>query len=172
VIETERLLLRDLEPADEDALAGVFADPEVMRFIGRGGVLGRDVARRMIERERQHYAARGWGEWATVERGSGRFIGICGLIEWPDIDGRQELEVAYLLARDAWGVGFATEAAVAIRDFGTTIRGDLVSLIYPENTASINVATKIGMAYEKDVAFEGHELRLYRLGDRSRWATA
>ncbi len=163
MIETERLVLRDLEPDDEDALAGMFADPEVMRFIGRGGVLGRDVARRMIERERENYAARGWGQWAAVERDGGRFIGVCGLILWPDIDGREELEVAYLLARDAWGVGYATEAAKAIRDVGVTVRPDLVSLIYPENVASINVARKVGMAYEKDVPFQGQQLRLYRL---------
>ena len=163
MIETERLLLRDLEQTDEDALATMFADPEVMRFIGRGGVLGRDVARRMIEREREHYAERGWGQWAAVEREDERFIGVCGLILWPDIDGREELEVAYLLSRDAWGVGYATEAAAAIRDFGVNVRPDLVSLIYPDNLASINVATKIGMSYEKDVGFEGNQLRLYRI---------
>jgi ribosomal-protein-alanine N-acetyltransferase len=163
VIQTDRLIIRDLEPADEDALAAMFADEEVMRWIGAGGVLGRAVATKMIERERQHYAERGWGEWATVERETGAFLGVCGLILWPDIDGREELEVAYLLARDAWGVGFATEAAMAIRDVGLGVRPDLVSLIYPENAASIHVANKIGMAYEKDVAFQGHQLGLYRL---------
>jgi RimJ/RimL family protein N-acetyltransferase len=163
VIETQRRMLRDLEPDDEGAVAAMFADEEVMRYIGRGGVLGREVAQRTIERERRSYAERGWGQWATVERSTGRFLGICGLILWPDIDGHEELEVAYLLARDAWGVGFATEAATAIRDVGVTIRPDLVSLIYPDNEASINVARKIGMAYEKDVPFEGHQLRLYRL---------
>jgi ribosomal-protein-alanine N-acetyltransferase len=168
VITTERLELRDLEPSDEDAIAAMFADPEVMRFIGRGGVLDREVARRTIERERENYAEQGWGQWAAVERKGGRFIGICGLILWPDIDGREELEVAYLIARDAWGVGYATEAASAIRDFGVTIRPDLVSLIYPENAASINVARKIGMTHEKDVPFQGHQLRLYRLQDDRR----
>jgi ribosomal-protein-alanine N-acetyltransferase len=163
VIETERLTLRDLEPTDLDALAAIFADAEVMRYIGAGGVLGRDVAERMITREREHYAERGWGEWAAVERATGRMVGVCGLILWPDIDGRQELEVAYLLARDAWGRGYATEAATAIRDAGLEIRPDLVSLIYPDNAASIRVAEKIGMAYEKDVPFQGHDLRLYRL---------
>jgi RimJ/RimL family protein N-acetyltransferase len=105
VIETGRLTLRDLEPGDADDLAAIFADDEVMRWIGSG---------------------------------------------------------AYLLARDAWGVGYATEAAGAIRDVGLTIRPDLVSLIYPDNTASIKVANKIGMTYEKNVAFAGHELGLYR----------
>ncbi len=163
MIETDRLVLRDLEPADTDAIAAIVADEEVMRFIGAGGVLSRDLVVRMIERERQGYAERGWGQWATVERATGRCIGVCGLILWPDIDGQEELEVAYLLARDLWGKGYATEAATAIRDIGAQIRPDLVSLIYPDNAASINVARKIGMAHEKHVAFQGHQLELYRL---------
>jgi len=163
VIGTDRLVLRDLEPADTDAIAAIFGDEEVMRFIGAGGVLDRDVVVRMIERERQQYARRGWGQWATVERATGRCVGVCGLILWPDIDGQEELEVAYLLARDAWGKGYATEAATAVRDVGVEVRSDLVSLIYPGNAASINVARKIGMALERSVAFQGHQLELYRL---------
>jgi ribosomal-protein-alanine N-acetyltransferase len=162
LIETDRLLLRDLEPSDEDALAAIFADEEVMRYIGAGGVLDRDVARRMIEAERANYAERGWGQWATVVRATGAMIGACGLILWPDIEGREELEVAYLLAREAWGKGYGTEAATAIRDHGLAIRPDLVSLIYPGNTASIHVADKIGMVFERDVAFQGHTVGLYR----------
>jgi ribosomal-protein-alanine N-acetyltransferase len=163
VIETDRLVLRDLEPEDENALAAMFADEEVMRWIGAGGVLGGDVARRVIERERGHYAERGWGEWATTERDSGRMIGLCGLILWPDIEGREELEVAYILAHDTWGRGYATEAAAAVRDVGRTIRPDLISVIYPDNAASIRVAHKIGMTHERDVDFLGHRLGLYRL---------
>jgi RimJ/RimL family protein N-acetyltransferase len=162
LIGTDRLVLRDLEPRDEDTLAAMLADEEVMRWIGAGGAQVGDVARRVIERERGHYAERGWGEWATTERDSGRMIGLCGLILWPDIEGREELEVSYILARDAWGRGYATEAAAAVRDVGRTIRPDLVSLIYPDNAASIRVAHKIGMTYEKDVDFQGHQVGLYR----------
>ena len=163
-LETDRLLLRDLEPDDLDDLAAIFADEEAMRWIGAGGVLGRDVAAGMIEREQRHYRERGWGQWATVERASGHVIGVCGLILWPAIGGREELEVAYLLARHAWGKGYATEAAAAIRDHALVLGTERpVSLIYPDNAASIRVAEKNGMVYEKDVPFQGHMLRLYRL---------
>jgi RimJ/RimL family protein N-acetyltransferase len=163
VITTERLDLRELEPDDLEDLAAMFADEEVMRYIGAGGVLGRDVAETMIARERAHYAERGWGEWATVERASGRMIGVCGLILWPDIDGVEELEVAYIISRQAWGEGYATEAAVAIRAYAERELGRerVVSLIYHGNDASIRVAEKNGLRYEKDVAFAGHEIGLY-----------
>ncbi|MEP6759006.1 MAG: GNAT family N-acetyltransferase [Actinomycetota bacterium] len=162
-IATDRLVLRELEPGDLGDLAAIFADEEVMRWIGGGGVLGRDIAEGMIEREGDHYAERGWGEWAAVERATGSMIGVCGLILWPDMGGREELEVAYLLARDAWGKGLATEATTAIRDYGVAIRPDLISVIYPDNVASINVARKLGMTWEKDVDFRGSVLGLYRL---------
>jgi ribosomal-protein-alanine N-acetyltransferase len=92
-------------------------------------------------------------------------VGLCGLILWPEVDGREELEVAYILARGAWGRGLATEAAVAIRDFGRSVVGrhDLVSMIYADNVASTHVAEKTGMRYEKDIELFGSRLRLYRL---------
>ena len=72
---------------------------------------------------------------------------------WPDIDGVEELEVAYLLARSAWGRGLGTEVATAIRDHAHRELGRdrLVSCIYPENASSIRVAEKISMRYEKDI---------------------
>ena len=121
----------------------------------------------MIDRQRTHYAERGWGQWATVERASRRMIGVCGLILWPTMGGREEREVVYLLARTDWGKGFATEAGTAIREYGRAIRPDLVSLIYPDNAASINVARKLGMTWEKEVELEGSLLGLYRLGTDS-----
>ena len=165
VLETARLILRELEPADEDALTAMFADPDVMRWIGTGGIRTRDDARRTIERERERYTERGWGEWATCLRATGETIGLCGLILWPDLDGVEELEVAYLLARDAWGQGYATEAASAIRDFAMRELGRerLVSLVYHDNVASAAVARKTGMSWEKDVAFSGVTVAMYSL---------
>jgi [ribosomal protein S5]-alanine N-acetyltransferase len=150
-------------PGDVDALAAMYADPEVMRFIGMGGVKSYDDAARYIQSQLEEYATRGYGEWATVARDTQEMVGLCGLIRWPDIDGREEIEVAYLLARRAWGQGLATEAAVAIRDrgFSQLGRDRLVSLIYHDNAASIAVANKAGAVWEKDVSFSGVILALF-----------
>jgi RimJ/RimL family protein N-acetyltransferase len=163
LIETPRLIVRELDRGDLDRLAAIYADPDVMRFIGEGGPLGRERAAAAIERERANLAERGYGEGATILRETGELIGVCGLIVWPDIDGVPELEIAYLLDAPWWGMGFATEVASAIRDFALDELGRerLVSCIYPENAASIRVAEKIGMIYEKDFDWAGHTLSLY-----------
>jgi ribosomal-protein-alanine N-acetyltransferase len=163
ILETARLTLRPLAPGDLDALAAMYADAEVMRYIGTGGPRGRDDAARYIDRQLRTYAERGFGEWATVLRESGDMVGLCGLIVWPDIDGAEELEVAYMFARDAWGQGLATEAAGAIRDWAVRELGRrrLVSCIYPEHAASIHVAGKIGMQHERDFLYAETPMALY-----------
>jgi RimJ/RimL family protein N-acetyltransferase len=163
VIETRRLILRELEVDDLDVLVALYADEEVMRYIGRGGTLPAEAAARYLERQRDLYRERGFGEWATVEKETGDTVGLCGLILWPDIDGTEELEVAYLLARDAWGRGIATEAAAAIRDHAVVVLGRrrLVSCIYPAHTASVRVAEKIGMRHQKDFDHQGQTMALY-----------
>lgn len=165
LIETERLVLRELDENDVDALASMYADPEVMRWIGTGGVRSREDARRSIEKQRDEYDERGYGEWATIRRDTGEMVGLCGLIRWPHIDGAEEIEVAYMLARAAWGLGFATEAASAIRDWGLRElhRDRLVSLIYHDNAASIAVARKVGMHWEKDVSLSKDPVAMYTL---------
>jgi RimJ/RimL family protein N-acetyltransferase len=77
----------------------------------------------------------------------------------PDVAGRQEVEIGYRLARSAWRQGYATEAARAVRDYAFFTLGirRLIALIDPENLASVRVAEKIGMRYEKEVMLEGYE---------------
>lgn len=163
VFTTERLLFRELQDTDVDALAEMYADPEVMRFIGTGGVRTWDDAARSVAKQQEEYRTRGYGEWATVRRDTGEMIGQCGIIRWPDVDGVEEIEVAYLLARSAWGQGFGTEAAIGIRDWGFRELGRerLVSLVYHDNVASIAVARKAGATWEKDVGFSGVTVALY-----------
>ena len=109
-LDTERLVLRQFEERDLDAYAAMSADAEVMRYIGQGGPIGRDAAWGQLAFFLGHWALRGYGMWALELRASGRLIGRAGFINpegWPG------LELGWLLARDAWGCGYAAEACAA-----------------------------------------------------------
>jgi RimJ/RimL family protein N-acetyltransferase len=157
LVVTERLFLRHFHVLDAEAMHRVFGDPEVMRF-GDGAQTKEWVdawLRTCLER---YYRTWGFGPYAVVEKHSQDSIGYCGLFFFPDINGKPEVEIGYRLARFAWGQGYATEAAVAVRDYAFTTLGikRLIAIIDPSNTASIRVAEKLGMKYESEVMLEGY----------------
>ena len=146
VIETERLVLRLLTMSDLDALAVLYSDPEVRRHFPDGVRTHeetRDELQWIID---VYYARYGYGLWATVAKETGAFIGRCGLLPW-EIEGKTEVEVAYLLDKTYWRRGLATEAAAAIVDyaFATLPVDRLICMVDPENEASRGVAIKVGM---------------------------
>lgn len=163
-IRTERLLLRPIARVDLDAFAAMFADPEVVRFIGDGTVATRDEAEEWVEASIARNESEGWDMRAVLLAEGGAAIGRCG-IAVRGIEGRTEREVAYLLGRAYWGMGFATEAASAMRDraLGELGLSRLIALIDHENEASKGVARKLGMAYERDVRFHGRPVELHAL---------
>ncbi len=156
IAQTRRLVLRHFHDGDAPAMQRVLGDAEVMRF--SMGVMSPPAVRAWLRRRQDDYQQRGYGLWAVVEKLSGQTIGYCGLTRFPDINGRPESEVGYRLARAHWGRGLATESATAVRDyaFDTLSLPRLISLIDPQNTASIRVAEKLGMHYERDVMLDGY----------------
>ncbi len=152
VVETSRLVIRHFEPGDRIALSAVFGDAEVMRF-GPGVQTPEWIDTWLGERLDPIDRRPSVGVWAVMERATRSILGYCGLFEFPDLAGRFEIELGYRLARAWWGRGYATEAARAVRDFGfeTLSLSRLVALIDPDNRASIRVAEKLGMRYERDV---------------------
>ncbi len=154
-IETERLILRPLEPGDLDAFAPIYADPEVMRFIG-DGTGTRDETAEWLERWIATFRETGRGHLAVTLRAIGDLIGRCGPVLREMTHGR-ETEISYLLNREHWGKGYATEAASAVRDHAFEQLGErrLVSLIAKGNHASEAVARRIGMTLEQDLEFHG-----------------
>ena len=162
VIETSRLILRHLTLEDTEALAAIYADPIVMKFFR--SVRSLEETKRKIEKMIKSYKQDGFGLWATIYKPDDRFIGRCGLIPHM-IDKRSEIEIAYLLAKNYWGMGLATEAAIAIRDYGFEKIGcsRLISLVNHDNIASQRVALKTGLTYEKDIQMEGENLRVYAI---------
>jgi RimJ/RimL family protein N-acetyltransferase len=168
IAETARLILRNFHALDGDAMDRVFGDPEVMRY--SSGIKHPDWVRNWLRRCLEDYHEKwGFGLWAVVEKRSSDVIGYCGLSRFADVGGQPETEIGYRLARTHWGRGLATEAACAVRDysFGTLSLVRLISIIDPKNIASIRVAEKTGLSYEKDVIFQGFSDRVYAISRRT-----
>ncbi len=161
IAETERLQLRHFHVDDAPAMERVFGDAEVMRF-GRGPQ-SHEWVRTWLEKRAEIYKQRGFGLWAVVVRETQQVIGYCGLSYFDDIAGQPETEVGYRLARASWGHGFATEAACAARDYalGTLGLTRLIAIIDPRNIASVKVAEKTGLRYEKDALFNQVAVHIY-----------
>lgn len=160
-LRTERLLLRGFRGDDFEPYAAMMADPEVTRFLADGRPLDRAEAWRQLAIFAGHWVLRGFGLWAVEEQATGRFIGRIGCFEpegWPGF------EIAYTLARPAWKRGYAREGAAAALAHarGTLGRTDVVSIIRPDNLASVRVATHLGAAQDGTVAFFGSPALVYR----------
>ncbi|MBI1293020.1 GNAT family N-acetyltransferase [bacterium] len=142
ILETARLSLREWSLDDVDRFAEIYADPEVMRFVGNYRPRTREETIERKLKSIRHYEAHGFGMWAVIDKESGALIGRAGL-EYLDND----VEIAWLLARDWWGRGLATEAARAVLGYGFGVLGldRIVAAAIPENSASINVMRKLGM---------------------------
>jgi len=161
VVDTPRLRLRAFDLADLDGYAAMCADDEVMRYIGSGGPVGRDVAWRHLAMFLGSWALVGRGMWAIERRSDGASIGRAGLL---DPEGWPGCELAWLLARDAWGQGYAFEAAQAALAHGRREQGlrDVISLIRPDNARSIALAERLGARSDGPIDFMGGTALLYR----------
>jgi RimJ/RimL family protein N-acetyltransferase len=171
-LETERLVLRKPEPGDLNGYADVWADPEVVRYLS-GSTLPRNRVPQAIERMLLHWERHGVGLFSVLRKEDGRFVGRVGYLLWDperwvnamheQLDGDLELEIGWTIAHELWGNGYATEAAAACRDhaFSELGRDHVISLIAPENVASIRVAEKIGESYERDVELPHMRVGLY-----------
>jgi RimJ/RimL family protein N-acetyltransferase len=165
-LETERLRLRQFRDSDLDAYARITADAETMRYLGDGAPFDRDRALRSLGYIRGHWRVRRYGLWAAEEKASGALIGRIGLLR---PDGWPGLEVTWLVARERWREGFASEGGRAALDHAFSVVGEqrAVSLILPANTASIRVAEKIGMRYAEPRQIAGRSVSIYAI-DRAR----
>ncbi len=150
ILETERLILRHLMPSDLDDLWALYTDPEITKFIPDAPRTRQEAQAELEWHMHGHPKNPQLGLWATIHKATNKFIGRCGLLPWT-IDGANEIEIAYTIARAYWGQGLATEAAHAIRDYGFVKLNltRLICLIDSENIASQRVAEKIGLSFDK-----------------------
>jgi [ribosomal protein S5]-alanine N-acetyltransferase len=142
VLETKRLVLRELTLDDLDGLLEIFGDPEAMWAYP--AIKDRAQTEGWIRWAIASYRANGWGLWAVIRRDDSRLLGDCGPMLQP-VEGEDVPELGYHIVRSEWGRGYATEAAVASRDwfFANTGHDRLVSIVWPPNTASRRVAERV-----------------------------
>ena len=166
MITTERLILRKPRAEDAADLAVAYADPEVIRFMGDGSTATPEEVAEGIEQWLERWDSWGLSLFSLERREDGRVLGRAGFLLWDPETwevGGTEVELWWLLAREHWGQGYATEAALALRDWAFDERGltRLISLINHENVRSVRVAERIGERYERDVEIRGKPGRLY-----------
>lgn len=164
ILQTRRLTFRHLEAADLNDLFALYQDPDMRRYIPDAPTTLTETQEQLAWFENGHPRHPELGLWATILKETNRFIGRCGLLPWT-IDGRFEVEVAYMIDKAHWGQGLGTEAASGIRDyaFGRLGLTRLICLIDRDNQASIRVAKKIGMAFEKDGEDDVGPFQLYAM---------
>jgi RimJ/RimL family protein N-acetyltransferase len=158
-VETDRLLMRAFEERDLDAYAAFTGDAEVMRFMGRGP-FDRQEAWREMAFFLGHWDLRGFGHWALELKETGELVGRCGPYfpeSWP------ALEVGWLLGREHWGKGYATEAARRSLEYawGELRAERVVSLVAPGNERSAAVARRLGAEPAGTVPVLGFEATMF-----------
>jgi RimJ/RimL family protein N-acetyltransferase len=131
---------------DAEELHRMQSAPEMMRFLG-GESPSVEKIRELIEVNSEKLRGTGLGIRATILRASGQMVGRCGLF-YSEIEGKKQVELAYLIDRDYWGTGLATEAGRVLVDDGLKSFEKIMAVISPQNLASLRVAEKLGFEYQ------------------------
>lgn len=168
-IETARLFLREWHAGDAEAMYGLNADSEVLRYTGDVPFASVEEARVFIEGYDQ-YQRHGIGRWAVITRAEQRFIGWCGLKQHSN----GLVDLGFRFYASVWGRGYATEAAQASLQYGHHQLGikRIVGRASSDNLASHRILEKIGMKRLGTESVEGIGLSVIYESNVSKQATA
>jgi ribosomal-protein-alanine N-acetyltransferase len=163
VIETTRLVLRELTADDAAFMVELLNDASFLRYIGDRGVRTLDDARRYIETgPRASYAQHGFGLYLVEPKAGGEAMGICGLLKR---DALPDADVGFAFLPRFWGRGYAFESASAVLVRGREVHGlrRVLAITSPDNAASIGLLGKLGFVFERMTRLsEGaHEVRVF-----------
>lgn len=149
VLETKRLILRTYDADDLGTLHAILSDPVTMQYWPAPFTL--EGSQQWLNNNMKRYETHGFGRWAMVSKSSGQIIGDCGIVV-AELDGQLENDLGFIVAKEFWGKGFATEAAEACKQFGFQQLGlkRLCANMAFDHHASRSVIEKIGMTKEKE----------------------
>jgi len=144
ILETQRLILREMMQGDYPALAAILQDEQTM--YAYEGAFTQSETQAWLDKNLARYRDDGIGLWAVILKDGGSMIGQAGLT-WQEVNGRRVAEVGYLFNHVYWGEGYAIEAAIACKEYGFSRLGlnEIYSTIRDTNIASMNVAIRNGM---------------------------
>lgn len=157
-LETKRLFLRPMLATDLDDLFLIFTDPKVMASFD-GELFNREQMKGWLQRNLDHQTEFGYGLFSVILKENGKLIGDCGLEQMED---QGAAELGYDFRSDFWNQGYATEAALAVRDYAFDVLQlpQLISLIRVGNLASARVAEKVGMTLAEE--FMRYDIRYWK----------
>ena len=153
IIETPRLLLREITISDTSAMLRLHSNPKVQQYTGDPIIKSKAAMETAIKERINNYKKYGYGRWATILKEDNSFIGWAGLDYLFEID---EIDLGYRFLPEYWGQGFATEACTGILGYGFNqlkIK-KIIALAFKENLASIRVMEKIGMVFYQQAPFD------------------
>lgn len=158
-IETDRLLLRQLTPADAEMMFELDSDPIVSKYLHQKPFTSIDQAREVIDYVLRQYRDYGIARWAVIEKDTSKFLGWSGLkfITEPINNHVNFYYIGYRFISRFWGKGYATESSRVALQYGFDIlQADTIyGMCAVENTASANVLQKIGLQYVEDFDHRG-----------------
>ncbi|HSL44786.1 MAG TPA: GNAT family N-acetyltransferase [Anaerolineales bacterium] len=160
-LETERLILRPMLESDFEALLLIFTDPKVMAAFNHP-LFTHEQMGRWLQRNLDHQNEFGYGLFSVTIKDTGELIGDCGLEQMED---QGAAELGYDFRSDYWNQGYATEAAVAVREYAFNVLQlpRLISLIRVGNLSSKRVAEKVGMTLAEEFPRYGIQYWKYSL---------
>ena len=169
-LQTTRLIIRSFEPRDAEPWLVMVSDPDFRRFLPPGPAPTLVTFRSAIERRHAMEREQGYATWAVDVKQTGVFVGQCGL--QPIERTGPEVELAYHFNKLSWNKGYATEAAIAVIEYGLGSVGldRVIAVVIPENVASCRVAEKAGMRFEGTATYYGIAGLKKYVAERGRWA--
>jgi RimJ/RimL family protein N-acetyltransferase len=173
MIETARLTLTAWTEAERAPFIAMCADPEVMHDYD--APWDEAQAGERFERQRAAFARDGHGKWTLRRKSDGAWVGYCGVSPiWPTLPCAPGLEIGWRLAREAWGQGYASEAArAALADiFARTDAAEVISFTLPTNTRSLAVMARLGLTRDpaRDFTYETGNPAVVFVAPRVRYA--
>ena len=165
MLTSQRLQFENYKEQDIDFLKRLLKNPHMVRYIGEGHVRTDNEIKQFLAWILNHYRTNEhYGLKLLINKETGEKVGHAGIVPQM-IEGEEVVEIGYWIDESHWHKGYATEAAIELRDFGLyhLKANKMISLIQEGNIASEKVALRIGMKKEKQIVLNEKSVNVYAI---------